>query len=110
MSTPFDTLRKKYKSFRFKNITGIPQVLRMNGDSVQVPAFKSVDVPSNMVINLPSNTEFQTVIPTIKDLVEVGLIKNVTPTQETKSAAPVVEPFKPKGITIGSLSNTTKSE
>lgn len=85
-------LREVYPMFKFHNCSQVTQRIQLaGGDSIQINPFATVEVSSNLVISLPNTPDLKTVVPSVNDLIEVGLIRKVQETPANK-----VPPSYPK--------------
>jgi hypothetical protein len=74
MASPIEELRTLHEKFKFKNRLDIPQQLNLqDGDSILVMPKATVTIESSKVFALPG-ASFETIVPTLDDLIVVGLI------------------------------------
>lgn len=76
MASPFDDLKAKFPIWTIRNRLGIPSQLDLSdGDSVSFGPGATRKVSADKIHQVPALSTYELVSPSIKDLVEAGLIK-----------------------------------
>lgn len=87
MKTPLQTLQEAHPSFKFKNRTNVPTLLRLqDNDSIHVMAGATVTVESSKILQMPDPAILKTIVPSYEELVASGYYVSPEPVAPVKKS------------------------
>ena len=81
-----EKLKSDFPVFLVKNMHSVPKIIFTLEGDVQVQPYATAKIESQLLHQIPDNSVFKMVSPTVADLIKYGIIKPKT----TAAATPVV--------------------